>query len=137
VTMSLVLGLSFDFVLGSVQQNTAGHSHEFSWLGMVSSLVLSGLLIYLLTGRIARWLRKADLQIGGDDVEMILEVEGMTCPHCVANVKRALESIDEVVEAQPDLASGRVQISGQDLDSEALTKAVEIAGYRVKSCLVP
>ncbi len=137
VTMSLVLGLSFDFVLGSVQQNTAGHSHESSWLGMVSSLVLSGLLIYLLTGRIARWLRKADLQIGGDDVEMILEVEGMTCPHCVANVKRALESIDEVVEAQPDLASGRVQISGQDLDSESLTKAVEIAGYRVKSCLVP
>lgn len=104
---------------------------------MISSWVLSGLLIYLITGRIVRWLRKADLQIGGDDVEMILEIEGMTCSHCVANVKQALESIDEVVEAKPDLASGRVQISGQNLDSGALSKAVEMAGYRVKNCLAP
>jgi len=58
-------------------------------------------------------------------------VQGMSCQHCVANVKRALESIEGVEEAKPDLSSGLVQIKGTVLDAARLAKAVQDAGYRV------
>lgn len=61
----------------------------------------------------------------------MLMVQGMSCQQCVANVKRALESIEGVEEAKPDLASGLVQIKGTVLDAARLAKVVQDAGYRV------
>lgn len=61
-----------------------------------------------------------------------LDVEGMTCQHCVANVKKSLEAVDGVEEATPDLDSGKVIISGENLDNELLKQSVVDAGYRVK-----
>lgn len=60
-----------------------------------------------------------------------LHVEGMSCQHCVANVKNSLEAVDGVVEATPDLESGVVQIVGDNLSDEVLKQAVIDAGYRV------
>ncbi len=64
-------------------------------------------------------------------MELTLTIQGMSCQHCVANVKRALESIEGVDEAKPDLASGLVQLKGTVLDAARLAKAVQDAGYRV------
>ena len=60
-----------------------------------------------------------------------LHVEGMSCQHCVANVKNSLEAVDGVVEATPDLESGIVQIKGSNLSDDALKQAVIDAGYRI------
>jgi copper chaperone CopZ len=62
---------------------------------------------------------------------VLLRVEGMTCQHCVASVKRSLESVDAVEEASPDLASGEVRVRGGMLDASALARVVEQAGFRV------
>ena len=69
--------------------------------------------------------------LGLKDVELTLTIEGMSCQQCVANVKRALESIEGVDEAKPDLESGLVQLKGTVLDVVRLAKAVQEAGYRV------
>jgi len=61
-----------------------------------------------------------------------LDVEGMSCQHCVANVKKSLEALDGVTLATPDLGSGKVEIEGIQLDNELLKKAVVSAGYKVK-----
>jgi Cu2+-exporting ATPase len=61
-----------------------------------------------------------------------LDVEGMSCQHCVANVKKSLEALDGVTQATPDLGSGKVVIEGIKLDNEELKKAIVSAGYRVK-----
>jgi copper chaperone CopZ len=58
-----------------------------------------------------------------------LTVEGMSCQHCVANVKNALEALDGVVQATPDLASGKVVIEGENLHQDLLKKAITDAGY--------
>jgi copper chaperone CopZ len=60
----------------------------------------------------------------------MLEVEGMSCQHCVASVKNALEGFDTVTEATPDLSSGMVEVRGNHLDAGALVQAVEKAGFR-------
>ncbi len=137
IIMSVVFGLGFDFVLSDKPQITSGHEHGFRWIGTVSSAVLMGLLVYLLMLRVRKRVQRIGLQTRDDTVDMTLEVEGMSCQHCVTNVKRALESFDEVEEATPDLSSGIVQIQGRELDASALSKAVELAGYRVKRSLSP
>ena len=61
-----------------------------------------------------------------------LNVEGMSCQHCVASVKKSLEAVDGVVEATPDLETGIVNIEGENLSEESLKQAITNAGYRVK-----
>ena len=70
---------------------------------------------------------------GEDSMKKILKVEGMSCNHCVASVKKALEGIDGVREADVRLEdkSARVELD-KDLADEALVKAVEDAGYSAK-----
>lgn len=61
-----------------------------------------------------------------------LIIEGMSCEHCVASVKQALEAVDGVVEANIDLQSGVADISGDSLADASLKQAVIDAGYQVK-----
>ena len=60
-----------------------------------------------------------------------LQVDGMTCQHCVANVKKSLEAVSGVEQATPDLETGQVVIEGDDLNIGQLTQAVIDAGYTV------
>ena len=53
-------------------------------------------------------------------------VQGMTCSHCVAFVR---EQVSEVVDV--DLVSGRLVVTGDDVDDVAVRSAVEEAGYEV------
>jgi len=70
---------------------------------------------------------------GGSTISRIT-VGGMTCPHCVATVKRAIESVPGVEEALVDLQSGMVEIK-HVCENGIVTRAkiaVTGAGYTVK-----
>lgn len=58
-----------------------------------------------------------------------LKIEGMTCGHCQAAVKKALEKVAGVRAADVDLANGRATVEGA-ADVAALVAAVEDEGYR-------
>lgn len=61
-----------------------------------------------------------------------LQVEGMSCQHCVAAVTNAIREHDAAAQVQVDLTSGRVVVdSTQSLDS--LKAAIDEAGYVVKA----
>lgn len=70
---------------------------------------------------------------GEDNMEKILNVEGMSCNHCTATVKKALEGLDGAKEADVSLEekNARVELD-KDVADEALVKAVEDAGYTAK-----
>lgn len=59
---------------------------------------------------------------------MELKIDGMTCGHCVAAVKKALEAVPGVEAARVDLNEGRAEVTGA-ADTEALVAAVEEEGY--------
>lgn len=60
-------------------------------------------------------------------------VEGMMCEHCVAHVKKALETID-TVKADVSLEDNKATIiSEKDLDDKEIYDAMEEAGYTVKN----
>ena len=95
-----------------------------------SAAVLTLLLGYLLLRRFAAMIeaRRSPMEGG---VGLTLKVEGMSCQHCVANVKKTLEGFETVAEASPNLSSGLVRVRGDHLDASALVRAVEKAGYQV------
>ncbi|MCF7984864.1 MAG: SO_0444 family Cu/Zn efflux transporter [Thiohalocapsa sp.] len=130
VFMSLAFGLLFENVVGTAGGAAVAHEHGAPWWSVLSALVLVALLGWLGWRRVqARRAASAAPPPSGD---MLLQVEGMTCQHCVASVKRSLESVAAVDEATPDLASGEVRIRGGRLDASALARVVEEAGFQVK-----
>lgn len=56
-------------------------------------------------------------------------VTGMTCSHCVASVTEEVTEIAGVTAVDVDLASGRLEVSGEDISDAAVAAAVEEAGY--------
>ncbi|MGB0712122.1 MAG: permease [Gammaproteobacteria bacterium] len=130
IVMSIGLGLTFDFILPSASTVDMHHHGGTDWIATVSAVLVIGLWLYLEFRRLRR--RVAASTPEDSDVDMTLNVDGMTCPHCVASVKRTLEDLDGVDSATPDLDSGTVALTGEVLDTAALRAAIEGAGYRVK-----
>lgn len=58
-------------------------------------------------------------------------VEGMTCSHCVLSVREEVSEVSGVSVVDVDLASGRLTVTGSNLDDDAVRAAVADAGYEV------
>ncbi|MEW8094380.1 MAG: heavy metal translocating P-type ATPase [Candidatus Thiodiazotropha endolucinida] len=65
-------------------------------------------------------------------LSITLKVNGMTCPHCVMNVTKALQAQPGVVNAEVSLEDGQALVTGT-ADQAALVDAVVEAGYSVES----
>ena len=74
----------------------------------------------------------ADEGVKGDLMTKTMKIEGMMCPHCEATVKKALEGLEGVTEAQVSHEAGTAVVSmAAELDNAVLTKAVEDKDYKV------
>jgi len=58
-----------------------------------------------------------------------LEIQGMTCEHCVKRASKALQSVPGVAAVEVTLEPGAAKVSGSS-DSGELISAVETAGYK-------
>ncbi len=63
-------------------------------------------------------------------MKKIISIEGMSCEHCAASVKSALEKLDSVKSAKVDLKkkSATVKLSADTAD-DVLKSAVTEAGF--------
>lgn len=69
------------------------------------------------------------------NMEKIMQVEGMMCPHCEARVQKVLEALPGVAKAVADHSQNRVTVTvmpGTQVADEVLTETVQKAGYTVK-----
>jgi copper chaperone CopZ len=60
--------------------------------------------------------------------EIRLNINGMTCGHCVAHTKKNLEAVPGVSEVEVTLEPGAAVVRG-NVDADALIAAVKEAGY--------
>ena len=71
---------------------------------------------------------------GETEMTKTMKIEGMMCMHCEARVKKALEALEQVTEAQVSHESGTAVVTlAADVDNAVLTKAVEDQDYKVLS----
>lgn len=65
-------------------------------------------------------------------MEKTIKIEGMMCPHCEATVKKTLEELDGVIQAEASHVKGTAVVTlEKDVPFETLKKAVEDKGYTV------
>jgi copper chaperone len=63
-----------------------------------------------------------------------LLVDGMTCDHCVASIRKAVGGVEGVTDVAVDLPTGQVTVTADATpDREALRAAVEDAGYDLRT----
>lgn len=69
-------------------------------------------------------------------MKKIISVEGMSCEHCAAAVKNALEELDGVKSAKVELKkkSATVKLS-EDVADDVLSAAVTNAGFTAVSVI--
>ena len=63
-----------------------------------------------------------------------MKIEGMMCGHCEARVKKVLEALDGVSQAEVSHEAGTAVVTmSQDVADDVLKKAVEDQDYKVVS----
>ena len=144
ITGALLSGLFIDYFLPaewfriSEHFSHMGHDHTGMlpiWLKAGSAIILSLLIFngyiqkYLTTKRI----RSQSINPSGFAIENIktIQVGGMTCNHCKANVENSIKSSEGVKDAAVDLISGKVIIKGTSFDLEKIKSGIESIGYRI------
>ena len=58
-------------------------------------------------------------------------VEGMTCSHCARSVREEVADLRGVNVVDVDLGSGRMTVTGSEIDDDAVRAAVAKAGYEL------
>jgi copper ion binding protein len=58
-------------------------------------------------------------------------VQGMTCDHCVASVNEEVSELTGVDRVEVDLASGRLEVTGEAFSDDEVRAAVQEAGYEL------
>ena len=97
-------------------------------------VVSNALRLNLKNIRDARHDHKVRAQKAKNKMEKTMKIEGMMCPHCQARVKKTLEALPQVAEAEVSWQEGTAIVTlRQKVDSEVLKKAVEEQDYQVIS----
>ena len=117
-----------DFILSKIQHiHGEGEGHEMlpHWLQMLSAILL---ILAIPAGYFFEKLRKrAEMkQMEGVSVT----VEGMTCSHCEASVKKNLEGIRGISEVMADRNTNSVKIIGVNFKMDQVRKTIEEIGYK-------
>ncbi len=61
-----------------------------------------------------------------------LAIEGMSCQHCVMRVKKAVDQLAGVSQADVSIGTARISYDETKIKEKDLVEAVEKAGYKVK-----
>ena len=127
--VSLGFGLALDLLFPELQAARMAHVHSSAgpWGTWSGVLLLAILLRAVAPDWLSRMKRpKEETVLPG---ELTLKVQGMTCTHCAAAVRRALLSCRGVAAVEVELASGKATVKGAGVDARALAAAVKSMGY--------
>jgi uncharacterized protein len=134
---ALFSGLLLDFIYMRLDASGFGihhHTHHEATggLGHLWSILL---IAVLLISYLEPYLRKTGStntdQNRTDTPHFLrLNIEGMTCSHCVNTVTRALQNAPGVQSASVDLSTGNADIQGKDLDPASLIHTIDKLGYK-------
>ncbi len=125
--------------LSDIQSGRHVHGILPGWLQTASGLLLAGLILHALyrkylSGFFGRHRRTENVEFkihpAMRNIEII--VKGMTCSHCKATVENNVREIVGVESVNADLASGKVSMSGENIDLARIRETIERLGYEYK-----
>lgn len=126
---ALAAGLALDALFALPAVPMPEHVHEAgipAWKAASAVLLLAILGYALIRRRFAGHGETAD---ESGETTVRFRVEGMTCSHCAAAVKRVLDESEGVAAASVDLPGKTAVVTGQGMDAEQLRMTIESLGY--------
>ena len=69
--------------------------------------------------------------------QLHLDIDGMSCGHCVAGVKRALNGLDGVTQEIVRVGAADVSYDAARVHPDAIVAAVASAGYPARVAATP
>ena len=99
-----------------------GHDHHMlpDWIMISSAIILTILIVYTL---IHKWIKKrrghkhecesCEVPHIPKKTEHVVHIEGMSCQHCVMNVKKGLSSLDGVTKVDVNLEAKIARVTGE------------------------
>ena len=63
--------------------------------------------------------------------EISLKIDGMSCQHCVASVKKALDSMEGISSSEVAVGTAKVVYDDLKTNREIITNVIQNAGYKV------
>ncbi len=132
--VSLALGFALNWVVGiyGIEQVISTHQHDMlpMWLKLSgSALLLLMLGWYYISQQVTQKSLKEQENMSN---MMSLNVNGMTCQHCAANVKRAVEGVGGS-QVKVDLSAKKVDFELADASQLEQVKAeIKAAGYELE-----
>ncbi len=139
IIFSILFGLLLDkifvmFNIDPMMQIMGGkHQHDMvtnnEFMIIVSAVFFILLSMSMFRKYIKPKLLKREISMEKENTKKIY-IEGMTCNHCVMNVKKAIINTQGVKDVDVVLSDNAAYVEG-DFDNAELTKAVEDIGYKV------
>jgi len=117
--------------------HTGGHAHEIlpRWFQVGSAIILTvlmlnGLLRVYFPSVFQKKVKNNDsLKTDPMNIQTFL-VGGMTCNHCKMTVENNLRKMSGVSDVRIDLASGKVTVEGDNINSSDAEKTITDLGYK-------
>lgn len=63
--------------------------------------------------------------------DITIKVDGMSCQHCVMRIKKAVESLQGILELDVQIGTVKVKFDEKKVDKADIEKAITNAGYKV------
>jgi copper chaperone CopZ len=82
------------------------------------------MLLSMTTGMVSRSRERMD-----DMEDLTLQIDGMSCGHCVARVKKALSNLDGVEVRNVEVGSAEMSYDPSRVSPGQVLEAVDAAGY--------
>jgi len=65
-------------------------------------------------------------------IETTIQVEGMSCQHCVMRVKKAVEGLAGIVKSDVQVGQVKIAFDESKIGQKAIEDAIVKAGYKIK-----
>ena len=114
-----------DFILSKVVHVHGEHQMLPTWLMWASAILLIGSIV---GGYFLNIYQKKSRMAKTEGITV--NVTGMTCSHCEANVKRNLEAINGITNVVADNRTDTIKITGYKINIEKVKKTVNELGYK-------
>ena len=133
VILSILMGYLLDYIFNYFTLdpvNVMSHSHEGIFFTPEVKVILSVLFVIMLGFSLKRkYFNKFTKSKVEEDMKEY-KIEGMSCNHCVMNVKNAINDLQGVEKVDVDLGKNKAYVEG-DVDDSKIKEKVEAVGYKV------
>lgn len=107
------------------------------WVKHTSAIVLLAILVFsYIRRRMNNGVCSMDAALestGADNDILRLNVKGITCSHCVESIKRGLLELEYIKSVNVDIASGKVQVSGINMDKNEISETIKSLGFYIST----